>query len=188
MALHCHTKIALALPLIMHARRPCANYTQASKRKVLWGADILTISYLVPQIEFQWLRLAVSPLSARLSSLAACLSEPAYVFDDGRGFRFEKLRCVLLIDVPKRWWFVVAVEQGRLGVELWDSVCRIADCSLQLPCLWCEHGETALSAWFEHHLIRHTIALCGLLAIELYQGEVDIVAVKQTLAWHYKMI
>lgn len=30
--------------------------------------------------------------------------------------------------------------------------------------------------------IRHTIALCGLLAIELYQGEVDIVAVKQTLA------
>lgn len=186
MALHCHTKIALALPLITHARRPCANYTRASKRKALRGADILTSSYLVPQIEFQWLRLAVSPLSTGLSSLVACLSEPAYVFDDGRGFRFEKLRCVL----ERRWWFVVAVEQGRLGVELWDSVCRTAGESrgLQFPCLWYEHCETALSAWFEHHLIRHTIALCGLLAIEMYQGEVDIVAIKQTLAWHYKMI
>ena len=49
----------------------------------------------------------MSPLSTGLSSLVASLSEPAYVFDDGRGFRFEKLRCVL----HRRWWFVVAVEQ-----------------------------------------------------------------------------
>lgn len=153
MALHCHTKIALALPLIMHARRPCANYTRASKRKALRGADILTSSYLVPQIEFQWLRLAVSPLSTGLSSLVASLSEPAYVFDDGRGFRFEKLRCVL----HRRWWFVVAVEQvgfpssetelrqlalssetvsAELQVSPVASSCLVCDVSIvKLPCL-----------------------------------------------------
>lgn len=143
MALHCHTKIALALPLIMHARRPCANYTQASKRKVLWGADILTSSYLVPQIEFQWLRLAVSPLSARLSSLAACLSEPAYVFDDGRGFRFEKLRCVLLICqkgggllwlLNKAGWELNS-ETVSAELQTVASSCLVCDVSMvKLPC------------------------------------------------------
>ena len=69
-----------------------------------------------------------------------------YVFDDGRGFRFEKLRCVLLTDMPRRWWFVVAPKAGwelspeTVSAELQASpiassflVCDVN--IVKLPCL-----------------------------------------------------
>lgn len=119
---------------------------QASKKKVLQGADILTSSYLAPQIEFQWPTLAVSPLPTGFSSLAAHLSETAYVFDDRKGFRSGKLRCVLFVDMPRRWWWVKAVKQGGLGFEL----CRHVPWP-PFPHLWCKRCEPTLPAWFEHH-------------------------------------
>lgn len=190
MTLHCHTKISLVWPLILHARRPCASRTQPQREgfyEVLTFWQALTWR---PRLHFSDSHWPHLPLSTGLSSLAAHLSEPAYVFDDRKGFGFGKLRCVLFVDMPHRWWLGKAAKQVRLGFQLWVSVCTTVGKSHGSRSPWVMQAlwTCPLGFWASNE-VRHVITCCEPLWSYTHVRLISVQSNKcKTVVWNYKMI